>query len=491
MHDPEKSEAPILAMKLANKADGAAAESVERRGTTKGNALQTTTCRTQSRESVSPGLDRVRDLARRDRKTRFTALLHHVTIGRLRASYFALKRDAAPGVDGMTWREYGVELEPRLAELHARIHRGAYRARPSRRRMIPKPDGRERPLGIASLEDKIVQCAVVEILNAIYEPMFVGYSYGFRPGRSQHDALDALAYAIGHTAVNWVLDVDVQAFFDTVDHEWLMRFLEYRIGDRRLLRLIRKWLKAGVMADGSLLVTTTGTPQGAVVSPVLANVYMHFVFDLWANQWRKRRARGNIIIVRYADDIVVGFERRDDAQAFLVELRERLGRFSLLLHPEKTRLIEFGRYAAERRARRGEGKPETFSFLGFTHICGVSRSGRFLLTRKTRRDRMQSALRYIKEKLRERLNESVAAQSRWLNRVMRGYFAYHAVPTNLRTLTAFRYLVTLRWLRTLRRRGQTRIMTWERFNRVAAKWLPPVRVLHPWPDQRFCVKHPR
>lgn len=491
MDDLEKSEAPTVATKLTNKADGAAAESVERRGATKGNALQTTTRRTQSRESVSPGLDRVRDLARKDRKVRFTALLHHLTIDLLRSSYLGLKRDAAPGVDGMTWREYGMELESRLADLHARIHRGAYRAQPSRRRMIPKPDGRERPLGIAALEDKIVQAAVVEILNAIYEPVFLGFSYGFRPGRSQHDALDALAYAINHTAVNWVLDVDVKAFFDTVDHSWLMRFLEYRISDRRLLRLLRKWLKSGVMANGSLLPTTTGTPQGAVVSPVLANVYMHFVFDLWANQWRKRRARGNVIVVRYADDVVAGFERRDDAQAFLAELGDRLGKFSLSLHPEKTRLIEFGRYAAERRERRGEGKPETFAFLGFTHICGVSRKGYFLLTRKTRRDRIQSALRYIKEKLRERLNESIAAQGRWLNRVMRGYFAYHAVPTNLRSLTAFRYLVTLRWLRTLRRRGQMRVMTWDRFNRVAAKWLPPVRVLHPWPDERFCVNHPR
>jgi group II intron reverse transcriptase/maturase len=357
--------------------------------------------------------------------------------------------------------------------------------------MIPKPDGRERPLGIASLEDKIVQHAVVEILNAIYEPSFLGFSYGFRPGRSQHNALDALAYAICHTAVNWVLDVDIRAFFDTVDHSWLMRFLEYRVGDRRLLRLIQKWLKAGVMADGSILATTTGTPQGAVISPLLANVYMHFVFDLWVNQWRKRESRDKVIVVRYADDIVVGFKRQADAMLFLTELRERVGKFSLALHPEKTRLIEFGRYATERRARRGEGKPETFSFLGFTHICGVSRQGRFVLTRKTRRDRMQAALRHIKMKLRERLHDSIAEQGRWLNRVLRGYFAYHAVPTNLRTLNAFRYFVTLCWLKTLRRRSQKSIMTWERFNRLAAKWMPSVRVVHPWPDARFAVTYPR
>ncbi len=456
-----------------------------------GNALQAATRRTQSRESVSLGLDRVRNLAKSNRKTRFTSLLHHITVDLLRTSYLGLKRDAAPGVDGVTWREYGTGLEYRLEDLHARVHRGAYRARPSRRRMIPKPDGRERPLGIASLEDKIVQYAVVEILNAIYEPSFLGFSYGFRPGRSQHNALDALAYAICHTAVNWVLDVDIRAFFDTVDHSWLMRFLEYRVGDRRLLRLIQKWLKAGVMADGSLVATTTGTPQGAVISPLLANVYMHFVFDLWVNQWRKRKSCGKLIVVRYADDVVVGFQRQVDATTFLTELRERVGKFSLALHPEKTRLIEFGRYATERRARRGEGKPETFSFLGFTHICGVSRQGRFVLTRKTRRDRMQAALRHIKVKLRERLHDSIADQGHWLNRVMRGYFAYHAVPTNLRTLNAFRYLVTLCWLKTLRRRSQTSIMTWDRFNRVAAKWLPPVRVAHPWPDERFVVTYPR
>ncbi len=313
----------------------------------------------------------------------FSASPHHA--GLLRASYFSLSRKAAPGVDGVTWDAYGEDLENKINDLHGRIHRGAYRALPSRRRMIPKPDGRERPLGIASLEDKIVQRAVVEVLNAIYEADFVGFSYGFRPKRSQHDALDALAFAIEKKKVNWILDADLRAYFDTVSHEWLLRFLELRIGDRRIIRLIRKWLKAGVMEDGVTSATVVGTPQGAVVSPVLSNIYLHYSFDLWAHRWRRREARGEVIFVRYADDYVAGFQYEAHARAFLSDLGERLEHFGLSLHPDKTRLVEFGRYAAERRAERGLSKPETFTFLGFTHICGTDKFGRFALRRKTRR----------------------------------------------------------------------------------------------------------
>jgi RNA-directed DNA polymerase len=491
MHEPKKSDPLVVATKSANKVDGPTAESMERRGGTKGNAGQRATRRTQSRESVSFGLDHVRQAAQANRKCRFTALLHHITVDLLRLSYHWLKRDAAPGVDGVTWLAYGEHLEANLVDLCARVHRGAYRAQPSRRRYIPKPDGRKRPLGIVALEDKVVQRAVVEVLNAIFEPDFLGFSYGFRPGRSQHDALDALAYGIKTTAVNWILDADIQAFFDTVDHEWLMRFVEHRVGDRRMLRLIRKWLKAGVMEDGVVTMTGGGTPQGAVISPILANVYLHFVFDLWAHRWRRRQAQGNVIIVRYADDVIVGFQHEAEAQTFLVELRERVAKFSLSLHPDKTRLIEFGRFAAKSRRRRGMGKPETFSFLGFVHICGFNRAGRFLLVRKSRRDRMRNTLRAVKDQLRRRLHESIPAQGAWLGRVVRGYFAYHAVPTNVAALKAFRYYVTRLWHRALRRRSQRDRTSWEKTTRLVSQWLPPIRVLHPWPDERFDVKHPR
>jgi len=354
---------------------------------------------------VSQGLERVRGAAKQRKKERFTALLHHLTIDLLRAAYSWLKREAAPGVDGRTWQSYKQNLELNLAELHSRIHRGTYRALPSRRRYIPKPDGRQRPLGIAALEDKIVQRAVVEVLNAIYEEDFLGFSYGFRPGRGQHDALDALAVGITRTKVNWIVDADIAGFFDAVSHEWLIRFVEHRIGDRRINRLIRKWLKAGVMEEGDLVSTERGTPQGAVASPLLANIYLHYVFDLWADRWRKRHARGQVIIVRYADDIVMGFGHEGEARRFVADMRQRMEKFALSLHPEKTRLIEFGRYAAERRVRRGLGKPETFNFLGFTHICGRSRSGVFQLKRQTRRDRMRARLRALKEELQRRMHE--------------------------------------------------------------------------------------
>jgi group II intron reverse transcriptase/maturase len=491
VHEPEKSDLSTVAEKPTNNSGRSEAELVERRGRAEGNTIKDRTRRTPSRVSVFPGLERVRERARTEKKERFTALLHHVDVELLRASFSWLKREAAPGVDGLTWQQYERDLEARLEDLHARVHRGAYRALPSRRKFIPKADGRERPLGIAALEDKIVQRAVVEVFNAIYEEDFIGFSYGFRPGRGQHDALDALAVGITQTKVNWILDVDVRSFFDAVSHEWLVRFVEHRIADPRMIRLIRKWLKAGVMEDGEWMPSETGTPQGAVVSPTLANIYLHYAFDLWAERWRHREARGNVILVRYADDIVAGFEHQSDAARFLTELRERVEKFALSLHPEKTRLIEFGRHAAEHRAGRGLGKPETFNFLGFTHICGRSRRGGFLLQRKTRRDRMRAKLRALKAELKRRMHEPIPQQGRWLAQVVRGYFAYHAVPTNSQRLNAFRYYVLILWRRTLRRRSQKDWSTWERISRLGAAYLPLPRILHPWPTVRFAVKHPR
>jgi RNA-directed DNA polymerase len=491
MHEREKSDLSTVAKKLANKPGQPGAESVERREGAEGNMGEPRTRRTPSRESVHQGLARVRQAARASKKERFTALLHHVSVELLKDAYSWLKRDAAPGVDGLTWKEYEQDLEANVVDLHARVHRGAYRALPSRRQYIAKADGRQRPLGIAALEDKIVQRALVEVLNAIYEEDFLGFSYGFRPGRGQHDALDALAVGITRMKVNWILDADVAGFFDSVSHEWLVRFLEHRIGDQRVIRLIRKWLKAGVMQDGAITPTAAGTPQGAVASPLLANIYLHYVFDLWANGWRQHHARGQVIIVRYADDTVVGFEHEAEAKRFLADLRQRMEKFALSLHPDKTRLIEFGRFAAGSRARRGLGKPETFNFLGFTHISGRSRKGGFQLKRKSRRDRMRAKLREIKETLRQRMHDSIPQQGRWLGQVVRGYFNYHAVPTNTKSLCAFRDHVTDLWRRALQRRSQRDRTTWERITRLAADFLPAPRILHPWPDVRFAVTHPR
>jgi RNA-directed DNA polymerase len=471
MYGPEKSDSAIRAKKPANKVASAAAEWAEQRAGTEGNTGQPRTQRTQRRASVSPGLDRVRHAARQRKKEKFTALLHHVTVDLLRDAFLALKRRAAPGVDGVTWQDYEADLEGNLQALHARVHRGTYRAQPVRRRFIPKPGtDKQRPLGIAALEDKIVQRAVVVVLNAIYEEDFLGFSYGFRPGRGQHDALDALSVAIGETRVNWILDADIRSFFDGLSQEWLVRFLEHRIGDERVIRLVRKWLKAGVLEEGEWSVSETGTPQGAVASPLLANVYLHYVFDLWARQWRRREATGNVIFVRFADDIVAGFEHEADARRFWDAMRTRFEHFGLELHGEKTRLLEFGRYAAARRRRRGLGKPETFTFLGFTFICGTSRRGSFQLQRKSRRDRMRAALRDLKEQLRRRMHDSIPEQGRWLRAVVTGYFAYHAVPTNGRSLGAFRHHVVHLWRRTLRRRSQKDSMTWDRMISIADAW---------------------
>jgi group II intron reverse transcriptase/maturase len=415
-----------------------------------------------------------------------------LTIGLLRDSFYALKRQAAPGVDGVTWKGYEAGLEDRIRDLHSRVHRGSYRAKPSRRVYIPKADGRQRPLGIAALEDKIVQQAVVTILNQIYEADFLGFSYGSRPGRSQHQALDALVVGMERRQVNWVLDADIRGFFDNVDHEWMLRFLQHRIADRRILRLIQKWLKAGVSEDGVWSETKVGTPQGAVASPLLANIYLHYVFDLWVEAWRKKCARGQVIVVRYVDDTVMGFERRDDAERFLRDLGERMRKFGLELHPDKTRLIEFGRHAERNRKQRGEKKPETFDFLGFTHLCGkTSKWGRFMVLRKTSSKRMRAKLRQIKQLLLARKHDPVPQTGEWLRSVVQGYFNYHAVPGNGCSMGKFREQVARYWRLALRRRSQKSRMTWDRFRPLAQRWLPVQRVLHPFPRQRFDAIHPR
>ncbi len=491
MHGREKSDPAIVAVKPTNKAGRPAAEPVERRAGTEGNADQQSTRRAQDRVSVSQALERVRRAAKQRKKERFTALAHHLSVPMLRTAFFALKRDAAPGVDGLVWQTYEADLDRKIEALHARVHRGAYRALPARRRFIPKPDGRQRPLAVAALEDKIVQRATAAVLNAIYEEDFLGFSYGFRPKRGQHDALDALVVGISSTRVNYILDADIRSFFDEVSQEWLVRFLRHRIGDPRIIRLIQKWLKAGILEDGVVTTSDKGTGQGSVISPLLANVYLHYVFDLWAERWRRREATGDMIILRYADDIVVGFEHEADARRFWDAMRERLQEFTLSLHPEKTRLIEFGRQAATKRAQRGLGRPETFDFLGFTFICGKSRRGKFLLTRRSRRDRMQAKLREVKDELRQRMHQPIPEQGRWLAQIVRGYFAYHAVPTNSRALLAFRHHVTDLWRRTLRRRSQKDDTTWTRMKRLADDWLPQPRILHPWPSERFAVRHPR
>jgi RNA-directed DNA polymerase len=488
MNERGKSDRPVVPMKSSNNAGQPVAEAAEGRGLAKGNTGQQNAPRTQSRTGAPNALERVREVAVRDRKARFTALLHHVSIDRLRQAYEALSKEAAPGTDGVTWEEYGAPLEENLRGLHFRLRQGAYRARPSRRVYIPKADGRQRPLGIAALEDKIVQRAVVGVLNAIYEADSLGFSYGFRPGRSQHDALDALATGIRRKKVNWVLDADIRGFFDAIDHGWLLRFVEHRIADRRLLRLMRKWLAAGVMEDGKWAQSREGTPQGATISPLLANLYLHYALDLWVQQWRNRPGHGEVIITRYADDFIVGFEHRADAERFLSELRERLRTFSLELHPEKTRLIEFGRYAARQRQAHGLGKPDTFNFLGFTHICAKTKAGKFLLKRRTMQKRMREKLRAVKTELQRRRHQPIPAQGQWLGSVVRGYLAYHAVPTNIHAMHAFRVQVTRHWYRSLRRRSQRTQMSWVRMTTLSERWLPRARVLHPWPEQRFDVR---
>jgi RNA-directed DNA polymerase len=488
MHERGKSDSPVVPAKLPNKARRLAAEVVEERGLAEGNTDDLTRPGRSAGPGVSSGLERVREVARKDKDARFTALLHHVTPARLYAAYLAIRPQAAAGVDGVTWASYGMNLEANLQDLHRRVHSGAYRASPSRRAYIPKADGRLRPLGIATLEDKILQRAVVGVLNAIYEEDFLGFSYGFRPGRGQHDALDALTVGIERKRVNWVLDADIRDFFSSLDHGWLMKFVEHRIADKRVLRLIQKWVKAGVIEDGEWEASEIGAPQGASASPLLANIYLHYVLDRWVRQWRRRHAHGDVIIVRFADDFVAGFEHRSDAEQFVADLRERFSKFSLELHPDKTRLIEFGRNAARDRAARGDGKPETFDFLGFTHMCGKNKSGGFWLRRKTVTKRMRAKLAEVRDQIKRRRHLPIPEQGKWLGSVVRGHLAYYAVPGNTDSVQAFRAEVTRHWFQALRRRSQRTRVNWKRMSSYEKRWLPPARPMHPFPIVRFNVR---
>jgi RNA-directed DNA polymerase len=491
-HVSEESDCAIVPVNLSNKEEQSSAEMGEGRAQTKENIDPSNMSPTQSGKPVSQGRGGVRQVARGRKQERFTALLHHVTIHLLRDSFYALKRQAAPGVDGVTWKEYEAGLEGRLADLHNRIHGGTYRAKASRRVYIAKADGRQRPLGIAALEDKVVQQAVVTILNEIYEVDFKGFSYGFRPSRSPHQALDALSVGLHRKRVNWVLDADIRGFFDNMSHEWTVKFIEHRVGDRRIVRLIQKWLKAGVSEEGQWSETRVGTPQGAVVSPLLANIYLHYVFDLWVEVWRRKVAQGDVIVVRYADDLVVGFESRMEAERFLREFRERLAKFGLELHPEKTRLIQFGRFAAQNRKERGMGKPETFTFLGFTHYCGKRRKdGAFTVWRTTAKKRMAAKLLAIKAELNRRRHEPKATVGEWLQKVTLGYYRYHAVPGNMPQLEIFRHRLRRLWRMVLIHRSQRADVGWERLKPLLDRWIPPPRVLHPYPVARFDAKYPR
>src|SRR5215510_6902075 len=491
MNVQEKSDNAVVPVNQLNNEGKPSAEVGEERAQTEENIVQSNTRPTQSGERVSQGLAGVRKAAKERKHERFTALLHHLNVVLLRDSFYALQRQASPGVDGVTWQEYETGFEDRIVDLHRRIHRGAYRAQPSRRVYIPKVDGQQRPLGVAALEDKIVQQAVVTILNQIYEEDFKGFSYGFRPGRSPHRALDALCVAIQKRRVNWVLDADIRGFFDNMSHEWTMKFVEHRVADSRILRLIQKWLKAGVSEDGQWSDTKVGTPQGAVASPLLANIYLHYVFDLWVEAWRKKVATGTVVVVRYADDVVLGFENRADADRFLVEFRERLAKFGLELHADKTRLIEFGRYAARNRQRRGEGKPETFTFLGFTHFCGQLTTGPFIVWRITAKKRMVAKLKAIKAELQLRKHHRTIEVGAWLRKVVLGYYQYHAVPGNTTQLRIFMCRVHWLWRGVLIRRSQRAKVKWDRLNRILYRWIPIPRVLHPYPDSRFTATHPR
>jgi len=488
MNGRGKSDSSVVPRKPPNRAEEPAAEVVEGRELAKGNSPEQNASRTLGRQDAQSALERVRQAAQRERQQRFTALLHHIyDRDRLRRAYFALKRDAAAGVDGETWRHYGERLEENLEELAGRLARGAYRARPVLRRIIPKADGRQRPLGVPALEDKIVQRAVVEVLNAIYEADFLAFSYGFRPGRSPHHALDAVATGIHQRRVNWVLDADLRSFFDTLDHGWLVKFLEHRIADRRVVRLIQKWLKAGVLEDGKRTRTELGTVQGGSISPLLANVYLHYAFDLWAQRWRKKQARGDVVVVRYADDFVVGFEHREEAERFLEDLRERFARFGLELHPDKTRLIPFGR-KAQQDWHDGRGpKPDIFHFLGFTHSSGRTRKGKFIVLRQTMRKRVQAKLKELKMELRRRMHQTIPEQGAYLRSVVTGHVRYFGVPLNGWAIVAFRQSVGRLWRRTLRRRSQKHRLTAQRFHRYMDRWLPPARVCHPYPWARFGV----
>lgn len=490
MNGRGKSDRLIRPKTPSNKVSGApeSAEKGEGRSLAEGNPDWQDRDRTQDREALQNALVRIRQATERDRTTRLTTLWHHVyDPRRLREAYFSLSRNAAPGVDGKTWQEYGRDLEANLADLSGRLKRGAYRAKPVERTWVPKQDGRKRPIGVPTLEDKIVQRSAAEVLGTVYEQEFLGFSYGFRPGRSQHDALDALYVGITQRKVNWVIDADIRGFFDAIDHEWMMKFVEHRIADQRVHRHIKKWLNAGVLEDGRKHHPRNGTPQGGSISPLLANIYLHYAFDVWVHSWRKKYATGDVIVVRYADDIVMGFQSRRDAERFREAMERRLSKFGLELHPDKTRLIEFGRFAADNRKGRGDRKPDTFDFLGFTHICGKTRKGRFKLVRHTIASRMTSTLHRIKAALRRAMHAPVDQVGRWLQQVMRGYYRYFAVPDNSHRLRAFHQAVYRLWRQVLRRRSQRGRVNTAWYNRLTAQWLPRPRVLHPYPNQRLRV----
>ena len=490
---PEESDGVIVPKKLANSGKQRPKEPMEGRTPTKRNPQENATNRVQDRGFVSNGLERVRQRAEAEKSEAFVNLFHLLKVPLLREAFYALKRKASPGLDGVSWHQYERGLEARLPELQDELHKGSYRATPAKRTYLIKPDGRKRPLGVQAVEDKVVQMACVMILTEVYEPLFCGFSYGSRPGRRPHDALDALHEGIWRRKINWILDCDIEGFFDQLPHDKLMEILEKRVKDPRLLRLIRKWLRVGWVEAGTRHQATIGTPQGSVISPLLANIFLSEVMDKWTARWRCETAHGDMIAIRYVDDAVFGFQREEDARRFLDELRERLEAYGMKLHPGKTRLIEFGRFAVSNRKERGEGKPDSFDFLGFTHSCGKKRNGQFMVRRKTIAKRMTAKLKAVKEELRKRMHDPLGKTGHWLAGVIRGAINYYAVPGNMKAVRAFYTQVGRLWIQTIRRRSQKakERWTWERFYRLQRHWLPRPRLSHPFPSQRFDAKYSR
>jgi len=479
-------------MKQSNNPSKDAAETGEGRALTKRNVSEYARGQTQSWNNTMSRLARVREAAIKDKKQSFTALMHHLTPELLLKSFYELKRQAAKGVDGVSWNDYQKNLESRIQDLCRRIQSGQFRPLPARRIYIPKEDGKERPLSILSIEDKIAQQAIVTLLNQIYEVDFLGFSYGFRPNRGPHDALDALTFGIYKQKVNWVLDLDIKKFFDTVEHDWLIQMIRHRVRDERLVSLIIRWIRVGYVDDGGKRhVSHCGVPQGAVISPLLSNIYLHYVFDLWTHQWRNRKAQGDVTVIRYADDAVLGFQYHGDAKSFLSALEQRLQSFGLVLHPVKTRLIRFGRYAVLQYRERGMSKPECFDFLGFTHFCTTTRNGAFMVGRRTSRKRLVRQIKAIYGELRRRLHHPIPSTLKWLQRVVRGHLNYYAVPGNGPQIARFYYEVVERWFKVLRRRSQRHSITWATFGPWVRNVLPKVRIVHPYPEARFDANHSR